>query len=34
MTALACRATCSGASLETHGGGEPPVYLDVSSANK
>jgi NAD(P)-dependent dehydrogenase (short-subunit alcohol dehydrogenase family) len=24
----------SGASLETHGGGEPPVYLDVSSANK
>ncbi|MGB3287350.1 SDR family oxidoreductase [Mycolicibacter algericus] len=24
----------SGASLETHGGGEPPVYLDASSANK
>lgn len=24
----------SGATLETHGGGEPPVYLDVTSANK
>jgi NAD(P)-dependent dehydrogenase (short-subunit alcohol dehydrogenase family) len=24
----------SGASLEVHGGGEPPVYLDASSANK
>lgn len=24
----------SGATLETHGGGEPPAYLDASSANK
>ncbi|GFG86808.1 SDR family oxidoreductase [Mycolicibacter algericus] len=24
----------SGASLEAHGGGEPPAYLDASSANK
>lgn len=24
----------SGASLESHGGGEPPAYLDASSANK
>lgn len=24
----------SGASLQVHGGGEPPVYLDASSANK
>ncbi|HTM85758.1 MAG TPA: SDR family oxidoreductase, partial [Mycobacterium sp.] len=24
----------SGASLEVHGGGEPPAYLDASAANK
>ena len=24
----------SGASLEVHGGGEPPQYLEASSANK